>query len=166
MTGIGAHKASVPPEERGLLFAVIGPFACGYFLSYLLRNVNAVISPDLVRTFHLDASDLGLLTHMMLVGSRGSEASEMERPHQIGRDDGVDVPKQIGEEIAAGKGSDDRRGAGRVTRVEPEVLCAPIPVSVRVFRWWRSGRNRTFSRRRFFPVASNLSFRGPPNVAC
>jgi MFS family permease len=54
--------ASVPPEERGLLFAVIGPFACGYLLSYLLRNVNAVISPDLVRTFHLDASDLGLLT--------------------------------------------------------------------------------------------------------
>ena len=42
--------------------AVIGPFACGYFLSYLLRNVNAVIAPDLVKTFHLDASDLGLLT--------------------------------------------------------------------------------------------------------
>ncbi len=62
MTGIGTHTASVPPEGRGLLFAVIGPFACGYFLSYLLRNVNAVISPDLVRTFHLDASDLGLLT--------------------------------------------------------------------------------------------------------
>ncbi|MBE0557496.1 MAG: MFS transporter, partial [Proteobacteria bacterium] len=49
MTGIGAHPAPVPPEGRGLLFAVIGPFACGYFLSYLLRNVNAVISPDLVR---------------------------------------------------------------------------------------------------------------------
>jgi predicted MFS family arabinose efflux permease len=62
MTGIGTHPASVPPEGRGLLLAVIGPFACGYFLSYLLRNVNAVISPDLVRTFHLDASDLGLLT--------------------------------------------------------------------------------------------------------
>jgi predicted MFS family arabinose efflux permease len=62
MTGIGTPPASAPPEGRGLLLAVLGPFACGYFLSYLLRNVNAVISPDLVRTFHLDASDLGLLT--------------------------------------------------------------------------------------------------------
>ncbi len=62
MTGIGTHPAPVPPEGRGPLLAVIGPFACGYFLSYLLRNVNAVISPDLVRIFHLDASDLGLLT--------------------------------------------------------------------------------------------------------
>ena len=62
MTGIATHPASAPPEGRGLLLAVLGPFACGYFLSYLLRNVNAVISPDLVRIFHLDASDLGLLT--------------------------------------------------------------------------------------------------------
>ena len=62
MTGIGTNPEPIPPEGRGLLLAVIGPFACGYFLSYLLRNVNAVISPDLVRIFHLDASDLGLLT--------------------------------------------------------------------------------------------------------
>ena len=54
--------ASTPPEERALLHAVLGPFACGYFLSYLTRNVNAVIAPDLVRAFHLGASDLGLLT--------------------------------------------------------------------------------------------------------
>lgn len=60
--GIATDPASVPPAGRGLLLAVIGPFACGYFLSYLLRNVNAVVSPDLVRIFHLDASDLGLLT--------------------------------------------------------------------------------------------------------
>ncbi len=38
------------------------PFACGYFLSYLYRVVNAVIAPDLVRDLGLDASDLGLLT--------------------------------------------------------------------------------------------------------
>lgn len=50
------------PGGYGLLFAVLLPFACGYFLSYLLRNVNAVIAPDLVNTFQLDASDLGLLT--------------------------------------------------------------------------------------------------------
>ncbi len=61
-TGTATPPESDPPERRGLLLAVLGPFACGYFLSYLLRNVNAVISPDLVRIFDLDASDLGLLT--------------------------------------------------------------------------------------------------------
>jgi MFS family permease len=40
------------------------PFACGYFLSYLYRTVNAVISPDLVSDLSLDATDLGLLTSM------------------------------------------------------------------------------------------------------
>lgn len=44
------------------MLAVLGPFACGYFLSYLTRNVNAVIAPDLANAFHLGASDLGLLT--------------------------------------------------------------------------------------------------------
>jgi MFS family permease len=62
MTDIVTRPVPGPPEGRGLLFAVLGPFATGYFLSYLLRNINAVISPDLVKTFHLDASDLGLLT--------------------------------------------------------------------------------------------------------
>ena len=38
------------------------PFACGYYLSYLLRTVNAVISPDLTRDLALSAADLGLLT--------------------------------------------------------------------------------------------------------
>lgn len=56
------NGASTQLEGRVPLLAVLGPFACGYFLSYLTRNVNAVIAPDLVRTFHLGASDLGLLT--------------------------------------------------------------------------------------------------------
>ena len=38
------------------------PFACAYFLSYLLRNVNAVIAPGLVHEFGLDAGQLGSLT--------------------------------------------------------------------------------------------------------
>lgn len=38
------------------------PFALGYFLSYLLRTVNAVISPDLTAELALSAADLGLLT--------------------------------------------------------------------------------------------------------
>lgn len=38
------------------------PFALGYYLSYLLRTVNAVISPALRAEFGLSAADLGLLT--------------------------------------------------------------------------------------------------------
>lgn len=38
------------------------PFAFGYFLSYLYRTVNAVIAPDLIAAFALDADQLGLLT--------------------------------------------------------------------------------------------------------
>ena len=38
------------------------PFALGYFLSYLMRVINAVIAPDLVRELGLTAADLGLLT--------------------------------------------------------------------------------------------------------
>jgi len=44
------------------LLRVFIPFALGYFLSYLLRVVNAVIAPDLIRELGLSADDLGLLT--------------------------------------------------------------------------------------------------------
>lgn len=43
------------------------PFACGYFLSYLLRAVNAVVAPDLVTDIGVTASELGLLTSAYLV---------------------------------------------------------------------------------------------------
>lgn len=68
----GRGKADSPPGQEPLMSddpkgfgpaaAVLGPFAAGYFLSYLLRNVNAVIAPELAGAFGLDASDLGLLT--------------------------------------------------------------------------------------------------------
>jgi len=45
-----------------ILARVFLPFALGYYLSYLLRVVNAVIAPDLIRELGLTASDLGLLT--------------------------------------------------------------------------------------------------------
>lgn len=38
------------------------PFGVGYFLSFLFRNTNAVLAPELIRTFDLDASELGILT--------------------------------------------------------------------------------------------------------
>jgi len=46
---------------------VFVPFAAGYFLSYLLRNANAVIAPELVRDLGVSASDLGLLTAAYLL---------------------------------------------------------------------------------------------------
>jgi MFS family permease len=45
---------------------IFAPFAVGYFLSYLLRNANAVISPELTRDLGLSAADLGLLTSAYL----------------------------------------------------------------------------------------------------
>ena len=45
-----------------LLLKVFLPFAGGYYLSYLYRTVNAIISPDLVRELALGPGDLGLLT--------------------------------------------------------------------------------------------------------
>jgi sugar phosphate permease len=38
------------------------PFAGGYFLSYLYRTINAIISTELSSGMHLRASHLGLLT--------------------------------------------------------------------------------------------------------
>ena len=55
MTSTG--NAAINPWLRVFL-----PFAAGYFLSYLLRNVNAVIAPELIRDLGVSAADLGLLT--------------------------------------------------------------------------------------------------------
>ena len=44
------------------LLRVFLPFACGYFISYLYRVVNAVIAPNLVSDTGADPSELGLLT--------------------------------------------------------------------------------------------------------
>ena len=56
-----------PAESREalpakLIAVVFIPFASGFFLSILLRNVNAVIARDLAADFALSPSDLGLLT--------------------------------------------------------------------------------------------------------
>ncbi|MCL4799634.1 MAG: MFS transporter [Burkholderiales bacterium] len=58
-----APQAAAITLGRGMLILrVFVPFACGYYLSYLYRTVNAVIAPDLVRDLALDAGRLGLLT--------------------------------------------------------------------------------------------------------
>ncbi len=45
-----------------IAFSALLPFASGYFMSYLLRAVNAVVAPDLVRDASLSPAELGLLT--------------------------------------------------------------------------------------------------------
>ena len=55
-----ADSREVLPAK--LIAVVFIPFASGFFLSILLRYVNAVISRDLAADFALSPSDLGLLT--------------------------------------------------------------------------------------------------------
>ncbi len=54
---------SLPPRLLALVFA---PFAAGFFLSYVFRNVNAVIGKDLAAEFSLSPAEVGLLTSMYL----------------------------------------------------------------------------------------------------
>lgn len=50
------------PRGPGAWARIFLPFALGYYLSYLLRTVNAVISPGLTQELGLSAANLGLLT--------------------------------------------------------------------------------------------------------
>ncbi len=58
--------ASAAPALIALPVRLIGivffPFAAGFFLSFMFRNANAVISKDLATEFSLSSSELGLLT--------------------------------------------------------------------------------------------------------
>lgn len=58
---------STPIQPRNLGLRLFLPFAAGYFLSYLLRNVNAVIAPELTRELGVSAAELGLLTSAYLL---------------------------------------------------------------------------------------------------
>ena len=49
-------------SPRAVVLRVFLPFAAGYFLSYLYRTINAVLSPYLATELQLDATALGLLT--------------------------------------------------------------------------------------------------------
>lgn len=54
--------SAVTARPINLWLRVFAPFAVGYYLSYLLRTVNAVIAPELTRELGISAADLGLLT--------------------------------------------------------------------------------------------------------
>lgn len=50
------------PGFLRLMLVVFGPFAFGYYFSYLYRNVNAVVAPHLETAFGAGEAELGLLT--------------------------------------------------------------------------------------------------------
>ncbi|MCB1744221.1 MAG: MFS transporter [Gammaproteobacteria bacterium] len=50
---------------------VFVPFAAGYFFSYMVRNVNAVIAPDLSTDLGVGAASLGLLTSVYFLTFAG-----------------------------------------------------------------------------------------------
>ena len=64
----GKHSSDADPQSAApttplhAVLTVFLPFSAGYFLSYLFRNVNAVIAPRLIGDLGLSAGDLGLLT--------------------------------------------------------------------------------------------------------
>lgn len=58
---VASVSAPASTPIRLMLFVVI-PFGVGYFLSFLFRNTNAVLAPELIQTFDLDATELGVLT--------------------------------------------------------------------------------------------------------
>jgi len=55
-------------KAGSLLWRVFLPFVLAYFFSYLLRNVNAVVAPQLAHEFQLDAGQLGSLTAVYFLG--------------------------------------------------------------------------------------------------
>ena len=66
------------PEGRSaagprLLLVVFLPFGCGYYLSYLFRTLNAVISENLATELGIGPADLGLLTSIYLIAFASSQ---------------------------------------------------------------------------------------------
>jgi len=62
-----ADEASHDSRTWYLVATVLLPFAAGYYLSYLYRTINALISGTLVSEFGLSAADLGVLTAVLFL---------------------------------------------------------------------------------------------------
>ena len=59
---------SKPVLTKSKAIVIFLVFALGYFISTLLRAINATISPELVSEFNLSAGDLGLLSGAYFLG--------------------------------------------------------------------------------------------------
>ncbi len=56
-----------------VLAAVFLPFAAGYYCSFLFRNVNSVVFPELTQQFGLSPGTLGLLTSAYFITFAGAQ---------------------------------------------------------------------------------------------
>lgn len=61
------------PGSFKIVLVVFLPFGCGYYLSYLFRTVNAVISENLTSELGLGPANLGLLTSIYLIAFASSQ---------------------------------------------------------------------------------------------
>lgn len=61
------------PSGKRLLAVVFLPFAAGYFCSFLFRNVNSVVFPELTQAFSLSPASLGLLTSAYFITFAGAQ---------------------------------------------------------------------------------------------
>ena len=62
-----------PPSGFKVILRVFLPFGCGYYLSYLYRTINAVISENLTNELTLGPAGLGLLTSFYLIAFASSQ---------------------------------------------------------------------------------------------
>ncbi len=88
MTGNAATPLKTPPSGIRLILLVFLPFGCGYYLSYLFRTVNAIISENLTSELGIGPADLGLLTSIYLIAFASSQfplgvALDPEGPRRV-----------------------------------------------------------------------------------
>lgn len=70
MTGVPTAAGPTGPR---LLAAIFLPFAAGYYISFLFRNVNSVVFPELTQEFSLTPGTLGLLTSVYFLTFAGAQ---------------------------------------------------------------------------------------------
>ena len=70
--GIKIVPPAAPTGPR-LLAIVFLPFAAGYYVSFLFRNVNSVVFPELTQAFSLSPGTLGLLTSAYFLAFAGAQ---------------------------------------------------------------------------------------------
>jgi MFS family permease len=61
------------PTGRRLVAMVFLPFAAGYYVSFLFRNINSVVFPELTQEFGLSAGALGFLTSAYFLTFAGAQ---------------------------------------------------------------------------------------------
>ena len=69
---MNAAPAAAPTGPR-LLAIVFLPFAAGYYVSFLFRNVNSVAFPELTQAFDLSPGALGFLTSAYFLTFAGAQ---------------------------------------------------------------------------------------------